>query len=370
VSSNLYVSYFAGGKEVVLSAKTDDLDDAKRELRRRTRNKENALEGRETLVTPKLERVTVDDILQADLERAQRDGQASARQRGYQVAILKKLLGKVRAIDFRPEHVRQYQKRRLAGEGTKHEKKVGLKAIKNELTILSQAFTYAKEREVIVRVPFIEKPSVDDERKKEIPVEAYYGEKGILAAIPDDDARDFVEFMLLSARRPKGIGALRWDWYDPTKGVLKIPPEKKGNPTVFSVRGLLKRVFDRRIAARRPGIPFIFHIRGGMADEKTVRPLYYAALAAKGFPTGRAGFTLYDCKKTAMGLMVDAGLTVEEIMAFSGHRNRAMVERYIVRNAERQAKSVERRDEYLTKRLSEKKADESERTAEILSFSS
>jgi hypothetical protein len=78
---------------------------------------------------------------------------------------------------------------------------------------------------------------------------------------------------------------------------------------------------------------------------------------------------MYDTKKTAMGVMVDAGLTVEEIMAFSGHRNRTQVERYIVRNAERQAKSVDRRDEYLTKRLSEKKADDSERSAEILTFS-
>jgi integrase len=369
ISASLYVSYFAGGKEVVLSAKTADLDDAKQELKRRIRNRENSREGKEILVTPKLERVTVGEILDADLERARRENQASVRQRRYQVEILKNLLGPVRAIAFRPEHVEQYRKRRLAGDGTKRGRRVGLKAVKNELTILSQAFRYARQRGAILTVPFIEKPTIDDERKKEVPVEAYYGEKGILAAIENDDARDFIEFMLLSARRPKGIGALRWEWYDAEKGILRVPPEKKGNPTVFSVRGLLKKVFDRRIAARRPGVPYIFHLRGDLATDKNIRPYFYAALEAKEIPTKRAGFTMYDTKKTAMGVMVDAGLTVEEIMAFSGHRNRAMVERYIVRNANRQATSVDRRDEYLEGRLSQAKHEDSQSISEVRAIS-
>jgi hypothetical protein len=60
---------------------------------------------------------------------------------------------------------------------------------------------------------------------------------------------------------------------------------------------------------------------------------------------------------------------VEEIMAFSGHRNRAMVERYIVRNADRQAKSVDRRDEYLVRRLSKKNAEDSQRISEVRTIS-
>ncbi len=65
-----------------------------------------------------------------------------------------------------------------------------------------------------------------------------------------------------------------------------------------------------------------------------------------------------------MGVMVDAGLTVEEIMAFSGHRNRQMVERYIVRNADRQAKSVEKRDAYLEQLLAENQEGAGEKGAE------
>ena len=56
-------------------------------------------------------------------------------------------------------------------------------------------------------------------------------------------------------------------------------------------------------------------------------------------------------------------------MAFSGHRNRAMVERYIVRNAERQAVSVDRRDEYLVRRLSQTKVEDLQRIGKVRTIS-
>lgn len=332
VSRSLYISYRAQGKEILVSAKTEDLADGKRELR-----------------------------------RADRAQFASLPEMKYQTEILRALLGQVRAVDFRPEHADDYRERRLRGEGSRYKAKVGEKTIQNELGVLTKAFRYAVERGVLRFVPFIETHGVNPERKKEIPVADYYAK--ILPKMTDGAARDFVEWMLLTARRPKGIGALRWEWWDQKKGTIRMPPEKEGNPTVFSVRGLLQRVFDRRLA-RRLDCPFIFHRDGDPLDDENVRPYYYEALEACGVPIGRAGFTLYDTKKTAMGLMVDAGLTVEEIMAFSGHRSRAMVERYVVRNADRQAKSVDKRDAYLEEVLSQKEqGGDSERIAPVLTIS-
>jgi hypothetical protein len=103
ISRNLYVSYFAAGKEQLLSAKTEDLDDAKHELKRLLRNRENAREGKETLITPKLERVTVRELLEANLTRAKEAQLASVEDMGYRTDTLKELLGSVRAVDFRPE---------------------------------------------------------------------------------------------------------------------------------------------------------------------------------------------------------------------------------------------------------------------------
>jgi integrase len=362
ISRNLYVAYWAAGKEQLLSAKTDDLDDAKRELKRLLRNRENAREGKEVLITPKTERVTVGELLDANLRRADRAGLASLPEIRYQSDLLRALLGEIRAVDFRPEHADRYRERRLRGEGSRYGAKVGEKTVQNELAVLRKAFHEAVRRGVLRFAPYIEMPGVSPERKKEIPIGVFFSK--VLPKMTDADARDFVEWMLLTARRPKGIGALRWEWWDQERGTIQMPPEKGGNPTVFSVRGMLAKVFERRVAARRLDCPFIFHREGEPMDDENVRPFFYEALEAAEIPTGRAGFTLYDTKKTAMGVMVDAGLSVEEIMAFSGHRDRAMVERYVVRNADRQAKSVARRDAFLRKALSQKKrGSDSERVA-------
>ena len=94
--------------------------------------------------------------------------------------------------------------------------------------------------------------------------------------------------------------------------------------------------------------------------------MFYGALKARGFATGRkSGFTLYDTKKTAAGLLVDSGLTAEEAMAFSGHKTASMLERYIVRNADRHRASLEKRDRCLAERLAEKKADVAERVVDF-----
>jgi hypothetical protein len=109
--------------------------------------------------------------------------------------------------------------------------------------------------------------------------------------------------------------------------------------------------FERRLAARRLDCPFIFHRNGGVLSAKRVRPFFYAALKTCGFEAGRAGFTLYDTKKTAAGLLIDPGLTEREAMHVSGHKTPSMFDRYIVKSADRHREQVRKRDAYLQLRL-------------------
>lgn len=366
ISANLYISYRAQGREVLVSAKTDDLNDAKRELKRLTRNKANAAEGKEPLITPKAERVTVGDLLDANLRRAEAAGLGSLSQVRYRTETLKTLLGAVRAVEFRPEHVDRYKERRRRGEGTNRRTSKGLPfpagetAIRRELEILDRAFRYAVERGALHYAPFIEKPSVDNVREKEIPLEEF---PAILAAIESTDARDFCEWLLLTAMRPKGTRALRWDWFDVKAWTLKVPSEKGGQAREFAIEGTLRRVFERRLSARHLGCPFIFQQDGEAMDERRVRRQFYAALEARGFSTGRGGFTLYDTKKTAAGLLIDSGLSTREAMHFSGHATESMFDRYIIKNSDRHRENVRKRDEYLARRFAEKRPSDAERTA-------
>ncbi len=365
LSSSLYVAYVAGGREHVVSAKTDDEADAKRELKRLTRNRENAKEGKEALVTPKAEKVTVGDLLDANLVRAEEEKLASLEVNlRSQTEVLRRLLGDVRAIEFRPEHVDDYKRRRRLGEGTRDGRKVGLTTIKHELGVLNKAFQHAVKRGALHFAPFIEKPTEDKVREKEIPLAEV---PKILKAMADEDARDFVEWFFLTATRPKGIGALRWEWFDSKAWTLRVPSEKGGNAREFAIEGRMRAVIERRLARRRLDCPFIFHRDGEALDARRVREVFYPALKACDLPTGRAGFTLYDTKKTAAGVLIDSGLTEREAMHFSGHKTPAMFDRYVIKSSERHRENVRTRDAYLAKALSDRKRSASDRVVKFQS---
>lgn len=114
-------------------------------------------------------------------------------------------------------------------------------------------------------------------------------------------------------------------------------------------------MLERRIARRRLDCPCIFHDGQGKAlRAKNVGKAFYAALTACELPTGKAGYTLYDTKKTATGLLLDAGLPDAEAMGFSGHRTASMLHRYRTKTVKRHGASVRKRNAYLAKLLADK----------------
>jgi integrase len=350
----------------VKSALTASLSKAKEELKRLTRNRDNAKEGKEPLITPKVERVTVSDLLDANLRRVREAKLASLLEVTYRTETLRNLLGEIRAVEFRPEHVDSYKAQRRVGAGTARRAKVGETSIRRELEVLSGAFRYAVARGVLRYAPLIEKPTEDNVRAQEIPLEKF---PAILAALPCSDTRDFCEWLLLTAMRPKGVAALRWEWFDRATWTLSVPAQKKGEARAFAIDGTLRRVIERRLAARRLDCPFIFHRRGRPLGAKQVRPAFYAALEACGLKSGRKGFVLYDTKKTAAGLLIDAGLSQREAMHFSGHATENMFDRYVIKSADRHRESVRKRDAYLEKRLADKPLADADRVAVFLKVS-
>lgn len=70
---------------------------------------------------------------------------------------------------------------------------------------------------------------------------------------------------------------------------------------------------------------------------------FYPSLKACELPTGRNGYLLYDVKKSAAGLLIDAGLTEREAMHFSGHATPSMFDRYLIKSAKRHGASVRKR---------------------------
>jgi len=357
VSPNLYVGYRAEGKEQVRSTLTADLAEAKEVLDEYLFNRKAAKRDLDVLRTPKAERVTVANLLDANLRRRQ-EKKLESNDVECRTETLRKLLGRIRAVDYRPEHTDKYKALRREGAGTARHQKVGETAICRELEILNAAFQYAVKRQVLRYAPFIEKPKEDNVREKQIPLERF---PAILAALPCSDTRDFCEWLLLTATRPKGARALRWEWFHRETWTLSVPSEKGGNARKFSISGTLRRVIERRLAVRRLDCPFIFHHDGKALDERQVRRQFSGALEACGLPSGRAGFTLYDTKKTAAGLLIDSGLSQREAMHFSGHATENMFDRYVIKSPARHGRNVLKRDKYLAKRLADKPAVDADR---------
>lgn len=356
VSTSLYLAYCARGRENVVSAKTDDLASAKRELKRLTRNRENAREGKEPLITPKAERVTVGELLDASLRRSEEKGCASLGQIRSRTETLKHRLGQIRAVDFRPEHVDAYTATRR--------KKVCPTTIRRELEILRATFNQAVRDRRIHLAPFIELPTVHNVSEVEFPADRLPALLAELGKV-DEPLRDLVEFISLTARRPKGTRALTWDLFDREQWTLRVPPEKGGREVLIGLDGTLRAVIQRRLAARQPGCDLIFHRGGQPMGEEKDRRLFAAAVKKLELPYGRRGaLTLYSVKSTAVGTMYDAGLGEVEIMGRSGHRTDAMLRRYRKEKPERAHAASEKVERYVQEQRekSEKKARESERS--------
>ncbi len=374
VSKHLYISYRAERKEILVSAKTEDLADAKRELKRLTRSRDNAGEGIAPLATPKLERVTVADLLDANLRRCEAEKLASVCEIRYRTGTLKALLGPIRAVEFRPEHVDQYRERRRKGDGTLKRAKAGATSIRRELEILNRAFRYAVQRKAIAFAPYIELPEIDNVSEIEFPPERVGELVSRLRKLKTGDPLpDLVEFMSLTARRPEGLRNLTWSQFDSETWTLKIRPEKKGNAVMIGLSGALREIIERRLAARRLGCDLIFHRSGRhMRDEKD-RALFAGACAEMGLAYGRdGGFTIYTVKSTAVGLMNDAGLSHAEIKDRSGHKTDAMMLRYLKQRPERAHAASEKVELYLAAKreaAAEKRVVGAERVAVFPSVS-
>ena len=370
VSPNLYISYRAQGHEQVVSAKTAELADAKRELKRLRLNRDNARLGKEPLITPAAERMTIGDALDLNLRRAQAAGLASAVDVRYRSETLKRLLGHLLVVEFRATTAYKYADLRRKGEGTKRGRPAGDSTIARELEVLRTALRHASGNGGPMFVAAIPMPKANNVSEREFPIERI---PELLSRLRAHDAAlaDLTEFMSLTARRPEGLRKLAWARYDAKAAMLAIPPEKKGNAVLIDVAsGALRPIIDRRIAARQLGCDLIFHRDGEKMDERKDREIFEKVLGEMELTYGReSGLILYSVKSTAIGLMNDAGFSTAEIRDRSGHRTDSQVARYLKQNPKRARATTDKLEAHLAKLAAVADADKTGPVADkVLEF--
>jgi integrase len=253
---------------------------------------------------------------------------------------LKAFFGNRRAAEITTADVRAYIANRQAeyacepcqghadGERCpKCDRRTAPATIMNELAALKRIFNLALQAGEIHHKPYIPHVQVDNVRK------GFLGEIEYLAmreALPGP-LKPVLDFGYWTAWRKQEILGLTWDRVDLAAGTVRLDPGTTKNRTgrtivlTDSLRAILRRLWDEtRALTQQQGrpIPWVFHRDG--EPIKSMEGAWRAARKTAGLPN----LFFHDLRRTGVRNMIRAGVTEKVAMTISGHKTRAVFDRY------------------------------------------
>jgi integrase len=261
---------------------------------------------------PRQERVTLEELLRALEKDLEMRGRKSLPQVRSHLKPVQAFFGEIRALAVTPDRLRDYvrvQQQAGAAPAT----------INPQLELIRRAFTLASEAGTLTHVPRV--PRLPERNARQGFLERPDLE-AVLACLGDGDVRDFVEWFSWTGMRPGEILALTWPDWETWVVRLHAKDAKSGYGRILALEGPLRAIIERRLAARRLDCPLIFHRRGRPIGD--IRKRWRSACAAGGV----TGKLLCDLRRTAIRNMVRAGVDPAVNMKISGHRTRAVFDRY------------------------------------------
>jgi integrase len=157
---------------------------------------------------------------------------------------------------------------------------------------------------------------------------------------------DAATFAHLTGWRRNEVATLMWADIDLRSGVIRLRAAQSKNkrPRVVMLRGELRDVLAQRLTARVLECPFVFHRDGQPLGD--FRKTWHAACRAAGL----AGRIFHDMRRSAVRNMVRAGVPERVAMAVSGHRTRAVFDRYNIVSEDDLAAAAEQTHAYVEAR--------------------
>lgn len=329
-SEFLWIAYYQDGNEIRESAKDVILQTAAKRKRNLTaeeaqRVAENLLRERLLEVAnhkhglrpfqgPRQERITVGELLETLEKDYEIKGRKGLPQLRSHMKRIRAYFGADRALAVTTERLRNYiasRQRERAASAT----------INRELDSLHTAFSLALEAGTLAMAPRF--PSLPEHNARQ----GFFERGDFYAVLPhlgDSDLADFLEWFYWTGMRPGEIRSLTWQAFDRETWTLRLHSKdaKTGFGRVLALEGPLQEIIKRRAARRRFGCDLVFH-RDGEAVGDFRKRWKRACLSA-----GISGKIPYDLRRTAVRNMVRAGVPERVAMAISGHRTRAIFDRY------------------------------------------
>ena len=258
---------------------------------------------------------TLGDLIDAylqDYQVRQFRSQSTARGR---VAHLTAFFGRAaRAAALTTHQIRQYQlARRAAGAATG--------TINRETSALHRMGTLAVHWGWLDTVP-----GFPDRLRENPPRQGFFEHPEYLAVRAHLPApwQDILDVAYYSGWRKQEILGLTWEEIDEAGGVIRLSPARSKTLVgrMLPISHPIAEALARRRARRDPDNPLVFH-RDGIPVRRW-RTAWRTACQAAGVPTR----FLHDCRRTAARNLIRANVPERVAMLLTGHKSRAIFDRY------------------------------------------
>jgi integrase len=334
-SGNWLFAYCVRGKEHEESTGTPDLKPARRFCRQKLDEIALDRQGAKRFLGPTIHKKLVAQLLD-DLETDYRlRGVKSLNQIQSHMKPIRAHFGDWRAADVTASAVDSFIEDLLEDE-------VAPATVNRRTQLLAQAFRLALKRGQATAVPWIRHLPENNARQGFFEAAEF---AALMAALPDD-LQDFVRFGYLTGWRSGEIKALRWEWVDREGALIRLPGSnsKNGRARKVPIEGELPEVMRQCERARLIETPdggvriadFVFHRNGHPIVD--FRKAWLSACVKAGLyhrEHDEAGHEIkvpdklfHDLRRTAVRNMVRRRVPETVAMEISGHRTRAVFDRY------------------------------------------
>ena len=217
--------------------------------------------------------------------------------------------------------------------------------VNRELSALKRMFTLAMRATPprVSFIPYIPMLAENNTRKGFFEHDEFVA---LRDALPDY-LRNLVTFAYLTGWRRREITDLTWERVDLEHGTVRLEAENSKNQearTIYTdgeILSLLKDQFRRR----QLGCRFVFHRQGNQI--KSLQKAWRTACRK----TGLDGKLFHDLRRTTVRNMVRAGVPERVAMSISGHKTRAVFERYNIVSPQDLLEAAAKIDSYHRRRV-------------------
>jgi integrase len=330
-----WIKYSKGGRIYRESSESYDQREAEKLLKRRLGE---VVTGKFAGLAP--ERIRVHDLTAEVLRDYEDNDRASRSHVEWRLNLhILPVLGDIRAADFGTSDLRRYIAKR-------RREKAANASINRELAILKRAFHLAAESDPprVYRIPHFPMLEENNVRKGFLEHEAYQRLRDAL--IPGVQLL-FVVGYHVGCRRGELL-RIRWSQVDLTAKRIRLEPGTTKNKQARTLPIYGEMVERLRIEkeirdSKFPTCQHVFHRNG--EPIRNFRKSWDAACTAAGL----AGLMFHDLRRTAVRNMVRAGIPEKTAMAISGHKTRAVFDRYNIVNDRDLTDAAVRMEQHLQK---------------------